>query len=107
EVGDVVAVQVGDEHAGQAVDAEARGRQAHQHPAARVDQHVVVADRDEGGGTGPVGVGDGAPGAEERDGDHWRDISALASASRAAEPGVDRIWISTAWSVPSKPNGAS
>ena len=57
----------------------------HQHAAAGVDEVVLVAGRDQRRRSGTIGARHRAAGAEQGDGDHWRLISAAASAARGLE----------------------
>ncbi len=60
----MVAVQVGQEDAGQAADADGHRGHAHEHAAPAVEEQVEAAGPHERGGTGPVRIGQGRSGAE-------------------------------------------
>jgi hypothetical protein len=104
EIGDVVAVEVGQQHGGELRRPESDRGEAHQGAASGIDEvvlrHVAGAAGHERRRPGAVRVGDRPAGAEQRDRDHWRPISTAASAAAASAAGRPTSWISTACSVP-------
>ena len=70
EVGDVVAVEVGQDQRRQLTGLHADRGGSHQHAAAAVEQERGSTGSHEGGGPRPVGIDERAAGAEEDDLDH-------------------------------------
>ena len=61
EIGDVVAVEMGEEDGAERNRAREGARRTHRDTAARVEQEVADRRSDQGGGTSPVGSRDGTP----------------------------------------------
>lgn len=68
QIGDVVAVQMGQHHCSQGAGVATCPRQSHEHAAPGVAQELVVAPGDQGGWSGPVRIGQRAPRPQQRDG---------------------------------------